>query len=151
MCNVRMVQRGQHLRLPLEARHPLRVTGKRRRQHLDRHIPLQPHIPRAVHLSHAARSELPYDLVSAYLRPRQNRSHIRARLYANSVAWAFPWTSLSFLYVALAFMPASWGWRFFVRICRVPHLRLLVGGVVFLSPEAVILRKPSLSAPSQPT
>ena len=39
--DVRMIQRGQDLRLALEARQPLGVRGERLGQHLDRHVAIE--------------------------------------------------------------------------------------------------------------
>ncbi len=56
-ADVRMIQRGEHPRLPLEAREPLGVARERVRQELDRDIALELRVARAVHLTHAARTE----------------------------------------------------------------------------------------------
>ncbi len=36
-----MVQRGEHLGFPLEARQPVRVSRERLGQHLERHVPVE--------------------------------------------------------------------------------------------------------------
>jgi len=52
--DVRMVQRGDHTRLALEAGQPARVGGERARQDLDRHIATEFRVVSAVDLAHAA-------------------------------------------------------------------------------------------------
>jgi hypothetical protein len=49
--DVRMVQRGQRLRLALEPRHPLRIVGERVRQDFDRHVATEFRIARTIDLS----------------------------------------------------------------------------------------------------
>ena len=64
-ADVRMRELRDRLRLALEA---LAHLGRRRhvrRQHLDRHRPLQPRVPRLVDLPHPARAERRQDLVGA--------------------------------------------------------------------------------------
>ena len=56
-ADVRMIQRGEHPRLPLEAREPLGVARECVRQEFDRDIALELRVARAVHLTHAARTE----------------------------------------------------------------------------------------------
>ena len=63
--DVGVVQRSQGLRLALEAREALAVGGKRRRQHLDRHLATQPRVGGAPHLPHPALAQLGADLVGA--------------------------------------------------------------------------------------
>jgi hypothetical protein len=67
--DVRVVERPGRLRLLLEAAQPLRIAREGGRQDLDRHVPLQPLVPRAVHLAHPAGAERGEDLVGAELRP----------------------------------------------------------------------------------
>ncbi len=55
--DVRVVEGCQHLGLALEPRHALGIAGKLRRQDLDRDVPIQPRVPRAVDLPHAALAE----------------------------------------------------------------------------------------------
>ena len=56
-ADVRMIQRGEHPRLALEARQPIRVARERARQDLDRDVATELRVARAVHLAHAARAE----------------------------------------------------------------------------------------------
>ena len=63
--DMRMVQRGEHLSLALESRHAVRIALKRFRQYFERHIPLQPGVSGAIHLSHAAGADWRDDLVGA--------------------------------------------------------------------------------------
>ena len=62
-ADVRMIQRGEHPRLPLEAREPLGVGRERVRQELDRDIALELRVARAVHFTHAARTEQGLNLI----------------------------------------------------------------------------------------
>jgi hypothetical protein len=52
--DVRMVQRGEHLGLALEAAQAVRIEGEQLGQHLQRDITIQPGIARAIDLAHAA-------------------------------------------------------------------------------------------------
>src|SRR5262249_10245991 len=49
--------------------------GERRRQHLDRHLALEPRVGGAVHLAHAALAELAGDLVGADARAGGDGRH----------------------------------------------------------------------------
>ena len=53
----RVVERGQQLRLALEAGEPVGVGGEGRWQELDRHVAAELRVGRAVHLAHAPRAE----------------------------------------------------------------------------------------------
>lgn len=55
--DMRMIERGQHARLPLEASQSISVVGKRPRQYLDRDIASEPGITGAVHLTHPAHAD----------------------------------------------------------------------------------------------
>ena len=70
--DVRMVELGEQLRLALEPRQPLRVLCERRRQHLDRHLALEPGVGRPVDLPHSAFANFGGDLVAADLRSDQD-------------------------------------------------------------------------------
>jgi hypothetical protein len=52
--DVGVTERGQHLRLALEARQPLGVLCEGLWQYLDRHLPPELGVFAQVHLSHAA-------------------------------------------------------------------------------------------------
>jgi hypothetical protein len=67
--NVRMIQRGERLRFASEARHALRVVRKRLRQDLDRDIPIELRVARAIHLAHTAGADRAGDLVRADSAP----------------------------------------------------------------------------------
>ena len=56
-------QRRHRQRLALEARQPIRVGGKRLRQHLDGDVALQLGIARAVDVAHSAGADVRCDLV----------------------------------------------------------------------------------------
>jgi hypothetical protein len=58
-----MIQRGQRLRFPLEASHPIGAGGELLGQNLDGHVAFELRVTGAVHLSHATVPELPGDLV----------------------------------------------------------------------------------------
>ena len=55
--DVRVIQRRQRPGLLLEAPQAVGVAGELPRQHLDRHVAVEPRVPRAEHLAHAARAE----------------------------------------------------------------------------------------------
>ncbi len=77
--DVGMRQRRDRLRLAPEPRERVRILREALRQHLDRHGPLQPRIPRPIHLPHPARAERRQDLVRPELRSRVER-HASDRL-----------------------------------------------------------------------
>ena len=52
--DIGMIERRQRTRLALEARQPIRVGSKRRRQHLERDVSTQLEIVGAIHLAHTA-------------------------------------------------------------------------------------------------
>ena len=60
-----MVQRGEQLRLALEARDPIRIGRERFLKDLDGDLAVEPRIVGAVHLAHAAFAQLGHDLVGA--------------------------------------------------------------------------------------
>ena len=64
-ADVRMVQRGEHPRLALEAREPIRVARERARQDLDRDVASELRVARPVHLAHAAGAEQRLEVISA--------------------------------------------------------------------------------------
>ena len=66
--DVGVVQGPGRLRLLLEAAQPLRIARERRRQHLDRDVPLESLVARPVHLAHSSGANLAEDLVGAELR-----------------------------------------------------------------------------------
>ena len=61
--DVGMVERGQHLRLALEALQPLFVTGESFGKDFDRDLALQLGVISAIHLPHAALAEQAEDAV----------------------------------------------------------------------------------------
>ena len=63
--NARMIQTGEDLRLPLEARKPIRIGRKRFRQDLQRHLPVQFGIGGLADLAHAALADEGGDIVVA--------------------------------------------------------------------------------------
>ena len=72
--DVRMVQRREHLRLALEARHALGVVGERLGQDFDRDVAAELGVVRAVDLAHATRADGSEDFVGSQLSPR-GKSH----------------------------------------------------------------------------
>jgi len=60
-----VVERGEELRLALEARHALMVAGERFGQQLEGDLASEPRVARAPDLAHAARAEERDDLVWA--------------------------------------------------------------------------------------
>ena len=52
-----MVQAGEDLGLPLEPSQPIRISGKRLRQDLQRDIAVELRIRRTLHFAHPARAE----------------------------------------------------------------------------------------------
>ena len=60
-----MAQRGKHFGFALEASHPLGVSGHGVGKHLDGDLPLQVRVSSAIHLTHAAHSDLGGDFIRA--------------------------------------------------------------------------------------
>jgi hypothetical protein len=58
-----VIERREHLRFALEARHAVRVGRDRVWQCLQRHIAIESGVGRAIHLAHAACSKHVDDLV----------------------------------------------------------------------------------------
>jgi hypothetical protein len=56
--DVGMVERGQDLGFPLEAREPIRVAGEGLRKDLERDVAVEPGVTGAVDLAHAAFPQL---------------------------------------------------------------------------------------------
>ena len=52
--NVGVVERGEHLRLPLEPSEAIRIIGKRLRQDFEGHITVEIGVSGPIHLAHAA-------------------------------------------------------------------------------------------------
>ena len=61
--DVRMVQRRQDLRFPLEPREAIGIIGERLRQNFQCDIATEPRVPRLVDLAHAARADWREDLI----------------------------------------------------------------------------------------
>jgi hypothetical protein len=60
-----MIESGGGLRLLLESPHPILIAGEFGRKNLERHFPAQTGIFSQIHFTHAARSDLRADLVTA--------------------------------------------------------------------------------------
>jgi hypothetical protein len=61
--DVGMIERGQHLRLAREARHPRRVAGEIFGDQLDRDFASELAVGGAIHLAHGALTELGRDAI----------------------------------------------------------------------------------------
>ena len=61
--DVRMVERGEHLRFPLEARHPIAIEGNGSGQDLQRNVASELAVACAIDLTHPARAENRDDVV----------------------------------------------------------------------------------------
>ena len=66
--DVRMIQRGEHFRLTLEARQAVRVSRQSRRQHFERHLSFQLGVSRSIHFAHSAGAEKTDDFIRAETR-----------------------------------------------------------------------------------
>ena len=71
--DVRVIQRSEHLRLPLEAGQAAGIGGHRRRQHLDRHVADETRVVRPIDLAHSSGADQGPDLVHAQPAPRAER------------------------------------------------------------------------------
>ena len=60
-----MIQRGEHVRLALEARHALGIVAEPVRDDLDRHVATELRVARAIDLAHAPGADKREDLVGA--------------------------------------------------------------------------------------
>ena len=83
--DVRMVQRGDHARLALEARDPVRVGGELGGQHLDRDVTTELGVVGAVDLAHAAATQECVDLETSQPPPGEI---LRGRAFGWSGAYA---------------------------------------------------------------
>ena len=89
--NVRVVERGQHLRLALETGDAIRITCEGFRQDLQRDLAIQLGIARAIHLAHAARSEGGTNFVRAEASAGEQRHEAPDdRLALIVVEWDLP-------------------------------------------------------------
>ena len=65
LCDVRMIQRGERLRFPLETDQAIGIGGEEFGQDLERNITTEPGVACLVDLAHAARAERREDFVRA--------------------------------------------------------------------------------------
>jgi hypothetical protein len=65
-----MIQPAGCARFSFEANDARRIVGERFRQNLDRHLPAQARVTRAVDFAHAAASERGVDLIATQHRAR---------------------------------------------------------------------------------
>ena len=76
--DVRVVQRGEHLRFAFEAREPIGIEGEGFRQDLDRDFAIELRVACAVHLTHPADADDGADLI---------RTETRAGSKGQQVLW----------------------------------------------------------------
>ena len=86
--DVRMVERGRDACLAPEAREPFRVSLHRVGQHLDRHVPSQSGIVRAVDFAHPSDPETRHDLVGT--EPLEHRSLAIVQAELEEAGWTWP-------------------------------------------------------------
>jgi hypothetical protein len=67
--NVRVIERGEQLRFPLEARNPLWIASKDLRENLHCDAASKLRVSRLIHLSHSAGAELRVDVVMKKVFP----------------------------------------------------------------------------------
>ena len=79
MRDMRVIQRRQHLRLPLEACEAIGIEREALGQHLDRHVALQSRVARAIDFAHAAGADRGDDFIRAETSARSER-HSTARV-----------------------------------------------------------------------
>jgi hypothetical protein len=72
-AEVGMIQRGDRLRLPLEAQRQARIASHACREHLDGDAAVQPRVGGGVDLAHAAGAKGRFDGVRAESRPLRER------------------------------------------------------------------------------
>ena len=80
-----MAESGQRLRFALEAGDVLRVAEELIGEHLDRDVAIEPQVPGAIHLSHAAGAEGREDLVGAESVARREQEWSLAGIITSSV------------------------------------------------------------------
>ena len=68
------IQRGERFRFTLEAGHTLGVGRERVGQNLDRDVPIERRVARAIHFAHPARANQRDDLIRPDSRSR--RQHV---------------------------------------------------------------------------
>src|SRR5207249_4769498 len=81
-----MIQRGERLRLPLEARDALGVAGERFGQDLDRDVAIQLVIAGAIDLAHAARAKRRDDLIRSETRAAYERHGIAVNIRPSTLS-----------------------------------------------------------------
>ena len=63
--DIRVIERGEHLRFTTESRKTIRIVGDRGQQHFDRNVAIQFRIARAIDLAHSADPEGRENVVGA--------------------------------------------------------------------------------------
>ena len=81
---LRMIERGEHPRLALEAGQAFGIAREDSRQDLDGDVATQLRVARAVHLAHAARAQQSLNLVGADLLTHR-RAHAAGHLLGRDV------------------------------------------------------------------
>ena len=74
--DVRVAERGEHLRFALETSHALGIVQEQIGKDLDGDVAAKPGVPRAIHLAHPARAEQGDDLVGAK-RGSRSQGHLQ--------------------------------------------------------------------------
>ena len=82
-----MRERGDGLRLALEARAAIRIVGERRRQDLDGDVAVEPRIAGAIDLAHAARADGAEHLVRSKTGYRDSVASFSTRDRGTSRVW----------------------------------------------------------------
>ena len=87
--DVRVVERGDDLRFPLESGDALAIEREVAREHLERDVSMKCGVVRTVHLTHAAGSDQCPNLVGAEVASEQFTVHVWPRLSCRAVECAF--------------------------------------------------------------
>ena len=80
MRDVRVIQRGERLRLAREAGEAIGIGSERLRQDLDRDVAIEPRVARAIDLAHAAGAEQRDDFVDVETRAGREEHEGRRRI-----------------------------------------------------------------------
>ena len=101
--DVRMIERGEQLRLAFETSQSIGIGRKRLRQHLDCNITLQSRIARSIHFAHSASTDGGDDFIRPEARSNRQRHRylVGTRAFSSSNQFNTTWIS------AFAGTPAS--------------------------------------------
>jgi hypothetical protein len=75
--DVRMLERGEHARLALEAGEPVGIAGEDFRENLQRDVAFEPRIAREIDFAHAARTDQRLNTINADADSTRERGHIQ--------------------------------------------------------------------------